>query len=152
MEKQELLRRLEELTPQYKVYRETILKIKPTDFLQIMGIAQAEKAAKIANEIIEPNKFRESILRTLNPKVQGEELLLNAVLGLTGESGEVADIVKKVKFQGKELDRNHLIEELGDVRYYLELAAYYLNVSMEEIEEKNIEKLKKRYPEGFPSN
>lgn len=71
------------------------------------------------------------------------------VLGLCGETGEVADLVKKSEFQGRELDRNKLLKELGDVRWYLEVLCYTLNTSLEEIEKMNMDKLKTRYPNGF---
>jgi NTP pyrophosphatase (non-canonical NTP hydrolase) len=70
-------------------------------------------------------------------------------MGLCGESGEVIDILKKHIFHGHELDREHLLEELGDVAWYLNEAAYALDSSLEEIFDRNIAKLKKRYPQGF---
>lgn len=76
-------------------------------------------------------------------------LLLNGVMGLNGEAGECIDIVKKSLFQGHELDRDHLIEELGDCAWYLAVAAYALDVPLSEVLQRNINKLKERYPEGF---
>lgn len=73
----------------------------------------------------------------------------NGVLGLCGEVGEVADILKKARYQGHELDRAHMAEELGDVLWYICELASGLNVTLEEIAQANIEKLKKRYPNGF---
>lgn len=75
--------------------------------------------------------------------------LVNAAMGLAGESGEVADIMKKVKFQGHELDRQKLIGELGDVLYYVALAANALDTDLESIARCNHDKLAKRYPNGF---
>lgn len=75
--------------------------------------------------------------------------LLHASLGLAGESGEVADIVKKVEFHGHNLNREDLIKELGDVCWYIALACECLDTDMEELFKKNIDKLKKRYPDGF---
>lgn len=94
-------------------------------------------------------EYRKFVLSVLNPEVQGDDLLLNAAMGLAGESGEVIDLVKKLSFQGKVFKKEDMVKELGDVRYYLELAAHYLDISMEEIEAKNVEKLKARYPDGF---
>ncbi|MBQ2862402.1 MAG: nucleoside triphosphate pyrophosphohydrolase family protein, partial [Oscillospiraceae bacterium] len=59
--------------------------------------------------------------------------------------------VKKHLFHGHELDREALIKELGDVAWYLAEASEALDVSLDEVFERNIEKLKKRYPEGFSS-
>ena len=59
------------------------------------------------------------------------------------------DIVKKHLAQGHELDREHLIKELGDIAWYLAETATALDVDLEEVLIQNIEKLKKRYPDGF---
>ena len=74
---------------------------------------------------------------------------MNAVLGLNGESGEVADIYKKATFQGHSLDKKHVAEEIGDVMWYCALMASGLGTDLNEIMENNINKLKARYPEGF---
>ena len=73
----------------------------------------------------------------------------NSVMGLCGESGEAIDIVKKWMAQGHELDKEHLAKELGDVAWYLAEAATALDISLEDIFKANIDKLKKRYPDGF---
>lgn len=75
--------------------------------------------------------------------------LINGALGLTGEAGEVADIIKKYIFHRHNLNREELIKELGDVCWYVALLSYTIGVPLEEILSINIEKLKKRYPEGF---
>lgn len=75
--------------------------------------------------------------------------IINGVIGLSGEAGECADIVKKWLFQGHDLDRNKLIDEISDVLWYCAEAATGLGVSLDEIAEHNIEKLRKRYPDGF---
>jgi len=96
--------------------------------------------------------YREEVMRTY-PNFTGTSLtdkLTNGALGLAGESGEVADLVKKALFYGKSLDREALILELGDVRWYLEVLAASLDLTMEEIEAANVAKLQKRYPTGFP--
>ena len=79
----------------------------------------------------------------------GHDRILNGVLGLAGESGECADLVKKALFQGHKLDRDHLIDELSDVAWYIAETATGLGVSLSEILNHNIEKLKRRYPDGF---
>lgn len=77
--------------------------------------------------------------------------LINGLMGLNGEAGEAIDILKKHLFQGHELDKDHLAEELGDVAWYLAVTADALGYSLEEILQMNIEKLQKRYPDGFDS-
>lgn len=98
------------------------------------------------------DKYQELAMRTLNPEIEKKELILNAAMGLCGESGEVIDLVKKHLFQGHDLDDEKLIKELGDVAWYLAEAATALNVNLSEILEKNIKKLENRFPDGFNSN
>ena len=95
------------------------------------------------------NEYQKLAMTTLNPALSQKDVLINGVMGLCGESGEVIDIVKKYLAQGHELNREALIKELGDVAWYLAETAYALNVELEDVLQQNIEKLKKRYPEGF---
>lgn len=81
----------------------------------------------------------------------GHDRILNGVMGLNGEAGECIDIVKKCWFQGHEFDREKLIYELGDVLWYIAETATGLGVGMDEIAERNIAKLRARYPDGFDS-
>jgi NTP pyrophosphatase (non-canonical NTP hydrolase) len=88
-------------------------------------------------------------MTTLNPDLSKKDMLINAVMGLCGESGEAIDIVKKHLHQGHELDKEKLQKELGDIAWYLAEAAYALDIPLDEILEGNIAKLKERYPQGF---
>ena len=88
-------------------------------------------------------------MTTLNKELNNEQVLLNGVMGLCGESGEVIDIVKKHISQGHALNKEKLIEELGDVAWYLAETAYALGIDLETVLAGNIQKLKERYPEGF---
>ena len=95
------------------------------------------------------NEYQKLALTTLNPELSKKDVLINGVMGLCGESGEAIDIVKKHLHQGHELDREKLIKELGDIAWYLAETAAALDVSLEDVLERNIEKLRSRYPEGF---
>ncbi len=75
--------------------------------------------------------------------------LVNGVIGLCGESGEVVDLVKKQLFHGHSLDINEIKEELGDLMWYVAMCCHALNISLDDVMQGNIEKLKKRYPDGF---
>jgi NTP pyrophosphatase (non-canonical NTP hydrolase) len=77
--------------------------------------------------------------------------LINGALGLTGEAGEVADIIKKHTMQGHDLDCEHIAKELGDVLWYVAETATAIGYDLETIMQMNIDKLMKRYPEGFSS-
>lgn len=98
------------------------------------------------------NEYQELALKTLNKDLDERNILLSGVMGLCGESGEAIDIVKKHIAQGHDLDKDHLINELGDVAWYIAITSYALGVSLEEVLTRNIDKLKKRYPEGFEAN
>ena len=95
------------------------------------------------------NEYQKLAMTTLNPELSDKDVLINGVMGLCGESGEAIDIVKKWLAQGHELDREKLKKELGDICWYLAETATALGCDLEEIMAANIEKLRKRYPEGF---
>lgn len=88
-------------------------------------------------------------MRTSNRELSKADHLLNGVLGLNGESGEIADLVKKHRMQGHELNIEHIAKELGDICWYIAETATAIGCDLETIMKMNIEKLKKRYPEGF---
>ena len=71
-----------------------------------------------------------------------------ASLGLCGEAGEFADLVKKSTYQGHDLDKEHLKRELGDIMWYMALAATIIDCDLEDVAETNIAKLRARYPKG----
>lgn len=95
------------------------------------------------------NEYQELAMRTSNAKLSTQEHLINGALGLTGEAGEVADLVKKWTMQGHIIDVDHIVKELGDVCWYIAETATAIGYGMEEIMQRNIEKLKARYPDGF---
>nr|MBQ8245006.1 nucleoside triphosphate pyrophosphohydrolase family protein [Oscillospiraceae bacterium] len=98
------------------------------------------------------NEYQTLAMTTLNPELDRKDVLINGVMGLCGESGEAIDIVKKWLAQGHDLDREKLAKELGDIAWYLAETAYALELPLEEILQANLDKLKKRYPEGFSSH
>jgi NTP pyrophosphatase (non-canonical NTP hydrolase) len=79
----------------------------------------------------------------------GTVRLMHAMIGMATESGEIQDQLKKHIFYGKPLDKTNLVEELGDLMWYVGIMANQLDVSLEEVMEKNIAKLRKRYGEKF---
>ena len=99
-----------------------------------------------------PNEYQKLAMTTLNPQLTQKDVLINAVMGLCGESGEAIDLVKKHLHQGHELDREKLIKELGDIAWYLAEAATALDADLDDILAGNIDKLRRRYPEGFDAD
>jgi NTP pyrophosphatase (non-canonical NTP hydrolase) len=77
--------------------------------------------------------------------------LLTAAVGMSAEAGEFTEVVKKIIFQGKPVNEDnmfHLKRELGDIMWYVAQACMGLNVSLDEVIEMNVDKLKARYPGG----
>jgi mazG nucleotide pyrophosphohydrolase domain len=97
------------------------------------------------------NDYQKAALRTASNMNEQYPRILNGVLGLAGESGECVDIVKKHLFHGHELDKEHIAKELGDVAWYLAVAANAIGYDLETILQMNVDKLMKRYPDGFDS-
>ena len=99
------------------------------------------------------NEYQYAALRTAQTdKLSARELLLNSALGLCGESGEVADLLKKYHFQGHNLDLDHVAKELGDIAWYLAIGASAIGYDLETILQMNVDKLKARYPNGFSAD
>lgn len=86
-----------------------------------------------------------------NDEDSGKDLggIFNAALGLSGEVGELNDMIKKWIFHEKPLDEEHLKKELGDVMWYVAMMSESFGWSLDEILQMNIDKLKARFPEGF---
>ena len=87
----------------------------------------------------------------LDRKGANIERLTTAAVGMSAESGEFMEIVKKMVFQGKPWDehnRKHLIIELGDVMWYVAQACIALDVDFDDVIKGNVQKLEKRYPGG----
>lgn len=99
------------------------------------------------------NDYQQACLRTesVAPNLNNNQYsrILQGLMGLNGEAGECIDILKKVLFQGHDLDKERLAGELGDVAWYLAVSADAIGYDLETIFKKNIEKLNKRYPNGF---
>ena len=95
------------------------------------------------------NEYQKEAMTLLNPDIPQREVLLNALMGLCGESGEAIDLLKKHLFQGHALDREKMIKELGDVAWYLAEAATGLGVDLSDVLQRNLDKLHARYPQGF---
>lgn len=95
-----------------------------------------------------PNKYQQLAQRTSNDLFPKDKII-NGAMGLAGEAGEVIDHVKKWRYQGHELDKDELINEAGDVLWYVAQLCEGLGVSIEEVMVRNIDKLSARYPEGF---
>ena len=94
-------------------------------------------------------RYQGLAMRTASiPEENKEDRLYHAVFGLCSEAGEVAGFLQKT-YQGHEMNQDHLIKELGDCLWMIAEACDALDVTMDDVMYRNIEKLHKRYPEGF---
>ena len=123
-----------------------------TEKYEKLGIFYDAELYEICNEHKEglrANDYQRLAMASLNPALKRKDVLINGVMGLCGESGEAIDIVKKHLHQGHPLDKEKLAKELGDIAWYLAETAYALDIPLEKILRGNLEKLARRYPEGF---
>lgn len=97
----------------------------------------------------EPRVFSLDGYQRLTRRTAGDATLPILALGVAGEAGEVADIVKKAFGHGQPLDFDHLAEELGDVLFYVAALADAAGASLSDVANFNVEKLRRRYPDGF---
>jgi len=100
------------------------------------------------------NKYQEDATRTARDftdvKIDPTKMALaNWALGLTGEAGEAAELIKKHVFHGHDLDLSELRKEIGDVMWYLANLAQTAGLDLEDIGKHNLEKLRARYGDGF---
>lgn len=100
------------------------------------------------------NEYQKQAGRTLLPKpdfdITPKEVMVawNAI-GLAGEAGEVADLVKKAVFHQQGIDMEKMKKELGDVLWYVAALCSHLEIPMEDVMQHNIEKLQARFPNGY---
>lgn len=100
-------------------------------------------------EVVTLDQYQALALRTAGSHPTTDDALKCWALGIAGEAGEVADLVKKALYHGHGVDRVKIAKELGDELWYLAAAAHALGFTLSEIAGMNIEKLRARYPEGF---
>ena len=108
----------------------------------------------VINLLSNPNKSEKHLSERLF-ELQDQNIkaaqLLGAALGISGETGEVSDLIKKVIMQGKPFSdelKEKLIEEAGDILFYLTMLFDALGTTLEKVKEKNQIKLSKRYSSG----
>lgn len=127
---------------------------------KLISKSKEGQAVMNINQICELDQYQEEALRTWNTNKDFGGRVLNAALGITGEAGEVADVVKKAIFHGHGFDPAHcpgeeegnthkIALELGDILYYISIMSHEMGYTLEDIAQMNISKLVKRYPDGF---
>ena len=94
-------------------------------------------------------EFQKRSTRTMDTSLTRRDQIANMALGIAGESGEVADIIKKHLYQGHTLDLDHMKEEIGDVMFYIVNLCTLYDITMSEVLVGNYNKLMERFPNGF---
>ena len=79
-------------------------------------------------------------------------VVLHSAIGISGEAGELLDTVKKHVFYGKPLDTTNVVEEMGDILFYIQMMCNHMGLSLDDVVHVNIKKLKNRYPDGFSTD
>ena len=95
------------------------------------------------------NQYQQLAERTSGAGKDGERRQIIAALGLAGEAGEFANMIKKLTAHGHDIPPEELADELGDCLWYLAEAATACGLSLDDVARMNVDKLKARYPEGF---
>ena len=111
-----------------------------------MNAADYQKLAMRTNDGNSTERLEDSIYDNDVKDIGG---VINAALGLSGEVGELNDMIKKSIFHGHEIERSDVVKEIGDICWYVAMMCESTGISMEEVLDTNIEKLKRRYPDGF---
>lgn len=94
-------------------------------------------------------EYQAHAARTANPKLNPRERIIQACFGLTGEAGEVIDAMKKILYHGHDFDRDKTVEEISDCLWYISEMCSAWGITLDEVAQTNIAKLKARYPVAF---
>lgn len=94
------------------------------------------------------NEYQNLAKRTINEKLYPFELEKHALHGMIGEIGEIHSIYQKL-YQGHEFDISHIEKELGDLMWFIAEYCTAMDLNLDDVMKKNIDKLKARYPDGF---
>lgn len=138
----------DQLTAQLLLYRQAMHAAieRPGDANPLRAVLDLPLRA--ADEVVTLDDFQRGALRTWQKREQ-RDAVLNAVLGLTGEAGEVAELVKKALFHGKHVFSLEVLNEMGDVLYYLAVLAHEYGFPLSDVAQHNADKLRLRHPQGF---
>lgn len=99
---------------------------------------------------MDSNEYQKLSIRTINQNISKDSRVMESLLGIGTESGEILDIFKKSNYHNHgDVDIEKLKDELGDLLWYISTLSYYYDINLSDIMEFNINKLKKRYPKGF---
>jgi NTP pyrophosphatase (non-canonical NTP hydrolase) len=95
------------------------------------------------------DEYQRAAARTMNAGLSDQVRLVDAAAGLAEEAGEVLGLVRKHAFMGHPLDRDRVVKELGDALWCLAAVATSLGITIDDVAKTNVEKVGRRYPEGY---
>lgn len=121
--------------------------ISPARLLSDVATLKKERASIPLGAI--PAMYDSFVASRMNQTLDVRDSLTNYAMGLSGEAGEVANLIKKHRFHGHPLDVTELVDELGDVMFYLQALCNVAGVDIVEVLLHNVRKLTTRYPKGF---
>lgn len=98
---------------------------------------------------LEYKEFVAKLFKTQGYVEKGKYPILHAAVGISTEAGELLDAAKKAAFHDHNLDRANIVEELGDLLFYIQGLANVLDLEISDILINNMDKLEKRYPAGY---
>jgi NTP pyrophosphatase (non-canonical NTP hydrolase) len=98
---------------------------------------------------VDLDSYQQLARRTMNPALDANARVLDAAAGLSEEAGELLGLVRKHLFQQRPLDRDAVIGELGDALWCLSALASSFDISLGDVAHQNLDKLRRRYPDGF---
>lgn len=104
---------------------------------------------QISSMTVQEHEFRDFVDNLFQEKREGAEGFMHAGGGLAFEAGETGDHCKKHWVYGREIDRDKLIEEMGDTFHYFTMLMIKMNIVLADVINHNVAKLRKRYPNGF---
>lgn len=106
------------------------------------------EAIRVLTESMTGNKYQALASRTINDNLEISKVELHALHGLSGEVGEIHSLYQKV-YQGHKMDDDHLMKEIGDLMWFVAELCTARGLFLEDVMKLNIDKLKKRFPDGF---
>jgi NTP pyrophosphatase (non-canonical NTP hydrolase) len=95
------------------------------------------------------DEYQRAAARTMNAGITDGERLMDAAAGLSEEAGEVLGLVRKHVYMGHPLDRERITRELGDALWCVAAVATCIGIRLDDVAARNVEKLQRRYPEGY---
>lgn len=98
---------------------------------------------------MDANEYQRNALRTDNAGLNPRDRLTMAAMGLAGETGELVDMIKKWVYHAHKLDKAAIKAELGDICWYVAVLADRFDFQLGDVMQDNVDKLRRRYPEGF---